>query len=65
MTSQLPIMEKTSTLFDETIHIMPECAMHLHGHQNKILPFMKPFIFVKFNNGVSFITTLVNQLMTL
>jgi hypothetical protein len=54
MTSQLPIVEKTCTLFDETIHIMPECTMHLHGHQNKAMPLMKPYILVDLNNGAKF-----------
>jgi hypothetical protein len=35
MTSRSFIMEKMNTLLDETIHIMPKCVVHLHGHQNK------------------------------
>jgi hypothetical protein len=42
------------TLLDETIHITPRGAMHLQGHWNKVMSFMKPFIFVDFNNGVKF-----------
>ncbi len=45
---------KMSTLFDEIIHITFGCVMHLHGHQNKMVPFMKPFIFTYFSNGVKF-----------
>ncbi len=54
MTFRLFIMEKMGTLLDETIHIMPRCAMHLHGHWNKVVPFMKPFILVDLNNGIEF-----------
>jgi hypothetical protein len=53
MTSQLIIVEKTS-LLDKTIHITHGCTMHLHGHWNKVVPLMKPFIFTNFNNGVKF-----------
>lgn len=42
MTFQLSIMEKMGTLPNETIHIILECAMHLHDHQNKVMPLMKP-----------------------
>ncbi len=54
MTSQLSIVENTGTLPDEMIHITPECSMHLHGHQNKVVSLMKPFIFADLNNGVKF-----------
>ncbi len=54
MNFQSSIVEKMGTLLNETIHITPECVMHLHGHQNKMVPFMKPFILVDFNNGVKF-----------
>jgi len=54
MTSQSSIMEKMNTFPDETIHIMPKCIMHLHGHQNKMVPFMKPFILTNLNNGAKF-----------
>jgi hypothetical protein len=54
MTSQLSIMEKTSILLDEMIHIMPECIVHLHGHWNKVVPFMKLFIFINLSNGAKF-----------
>jgi len=53
MTSQLSIMEKTITLLDKTIHIMFECVMNLHDHQNKVVLFMKPFIFVNPSNGTN------------
>jgi hypothetical protein len=54
MTSSLFIVEKTNTLLDKMIHIMFGCTMHFHGHQNKVVPFMKPFIFVDLNNGAKF-----------
>jgi hypothetical protein len=54
MTSQSTIMEKTNIFFDETIHIMPGCTMHLHGHRNKMVPFMKPFISIDLSNGAKF-----------
>jgi hypothetical protein len=59
MTSQLFIVEKTGTFLDEPIHIMPGCAMHLHGHWNKVVPFMKLFILVDLNNGVKYAITFV------
>jgi hypothetical protein len=54
MTSQSSIIEKTSTFVDETIHIMFECVVHLHGHWNKVVPFMKPFIFTDLSNDIKF-----------
>jgi hypothetical protein len=65
MTFQSPIVKKTNTLLNETIHITLECAMHLHGHRNKMMSFMKPSILTDLNNGACFISTLVGQLMTL
>jgi hypothetical protein len=47
-------MEKMNTLPDETIYIMPKCVMHLHDHQNKVMPFMKPSILSNLNNGIKF-----------
>jgi hypothetical protein len=47
-------MEKMSTFLDKTIHIMPGCVMHLHDHQNKMVPFMEPYIFADLSNGVKF-----------
>jgi len=47
-------MEKMSTLFDEMIYIMPECVVHLHGHQNKMVPFMKSSILANLSNGDQF-----------
>jgi hypothetical protein len=47
-------MKKMGTFLNEMIHITPRCAMHLHGHRNKVVPLMKPSIFVDFNNGVKF-----------
>ncbi len=42
------------TLLNETIHITLKCVVHLHGHWNKVMPLMKPFIFMDFNNGIKF-----------
>jgi hypothetical protein len=47
-------MEKTSTLLNETIHIMLECVMHLHGHRKKVVPLMKLFILANFSNDTKF-----------
>jgi hypothetical protein len=47
-------MEKMNEFPNETIHITPRCAMHLHGHWNKVVPLMKPSILVDLNNGVKF-----------
>jgi hypothetical protein len=53
------------TLFDETIHIMLEDIVHLHGHQNKMLPLMKPFILRFLTITLNFvIISFVAQLMT-
>jgi hypothetical protein len=54
MISQSSIMEKMATLPNEMIHIMLECVMHLHGHWNKMVPCMKPFVFPDLSNGVKF-----------
>jgi hypothetical protein len=54
MTSSLFILEKANTLPNETIHITFEFTMPLHGHQNKMVPLMKPFILVDFSNGTKF-----------
>ncbi len=43
-----------NTLPDETIHITPKCVVHLHGHQNKLVPLMKPYMLVNISNGVKF-----------
>ncbi len=48
------MVEKTSTLLDETIHIKPRCTMHLHGHWNKVVPLMKPSLLANLNNGAKF-----------
>jgi hypothetical protein len=34
---------RTNTLPNEMIHITLGCAMHFHGHQNKVVPLLKPF----------------------
>jgi hypothetical protein len=52
MTFRLSIVEKMNTFLDESIHIMPKCIVHLHGHQNKLVPLMKPSILVNISNGV-------------
>ncbi len=54
MIFQLSIVEKMSTFPNEVIHITFGCAVHLRGHQNKVVPFMKPFIFADLSNGVKF-----------
>jgi len=48
------LLEKMGTFLDKIIHIALGCAMHLHGHQNKVVPLMKPSILVDFNNGIKF-----------
>ncbi len=47
-------MEKMNTLPHETIHIMPRCVMHLYGHRKKVVPLLKPFIFMDLSNGIKF-----------
>jgi len=42
------------TLLDETIHIMLGCTVHRHGHQNKVVPLMKPSILADLSNGTKF-----------
>jgi hypothetical protein len=64
MTSWLSIMEKINTFPIEMIHIMPECIMHLHGHRNKMLPLMKPFILVDLSNGVTYLPTYILTYLT-
>jgi hypothetical protein len=54
MISRSSIVEKMSTLPNEVIHITLECAMHLYDHRNKMVPFMKPFIFAYFSNDAKF-----------
>jgi len=54
MTHPSFIVEKTSTFLDGMIHITLGCAMHLHSHQNKMVPFMKLSIFTDLSNGVKF-----------
>jgi hypothetical protein len=48
------IVEKMGTLPDETIHIAVGWVVHLHGHWNKVVPLVKPFIFVNLSNGAKF-----------
>jgi hypothetical protein len=54
MTPRSFIVEKIGTFLDEMIHITLKCIVHLHGHSNKVMPFMKPSILMNFNNGVKF-----------
>ncbi len=54
MTSQLSIVEKMSTFFNETIHIMFKCVVHLHCYRNKMIPLMKPSTLANFNNSAKF-----------
>ncbi len=39
---------------NETIHITLVCAVHLHGHQNNVMAFMKSSIFADIRNDVKF-----------
>jgi len=39
---------------NETIHIMPRCVMHFHGHRNKVVPLIKPSIVADLNNDDKF-----------
>jgi hypothetical protein len=57
-------MEKMSTFPNEMIHIMLRGTVHLHGHWDKMVPFMKPSILVDFSKALSSIATHVSQLMT-
>jgi hypothetical protein len=61
MTFQSFIVEMMGTFPNETIHIMPRCVMHLHDHQNKVVPFMKPILNLRILAMVlSFVTTTVS-----
>jgi hypothetical protein len=48
------ILKKTNTLPDQTIHITPMCIVHLHGHRNNVVSFMKHFILANLNNDTKF-----------
>jgi len=50
---------------DETIHITLRCVVHIHGHWNRMVPFMKPFILANLNNDAKFATAPIGRLMTL
>ncbi len=39
--------------------------MHLHGHGNKMVPFIKPSILMHLIMALSFVVAFVGQLMTL
>jgi hypothetical protein len=54
MTSQLSIVEKTSIFFNEMIHIMFGCVVHLHCYRNKVMPLMKPSTLANFSNSAKF-----------
>jgi hypothetical protein len=51
MTSRLFAMGKTNTVPNEMIHITPRYTMDLHSHWNKMVPFLKSFIFANLSNG--------------
>jgi hypothetical protein len=57
-------MGKMGTLPNKMVHVMPGCITHLHGHWNKMVPFMKPYILANFNNGVKFHNAPIGRLMT-
>jgi hypothetical protein len=57
MTFRLLIVKKTSTFLDEMIHITHKCTMHLHGHQNKMVPLIKPLCLWILAMALSFTTT--------
>jgi hypothetical protein len=50
MTSQLSLVKKTSMFLDKMIHITHKCAIHLHGHLNKMVPLIKHFILMDLSN---------------
>ncbi len=50
----MSIVKKTSTLLDDTIHISFGCIVHLHGHWNKVMPLMNPFILANLSNDTKF-----------
>jgi len=54
MIFQLSIMEKMDGFFSGMTHIVPRCAMHFHGHWNKVVPLMKLYLFIDLNNGIKF-----------
>jgi hypothetical protein len=54
MTFYSSIVKNMSTLLDETIHIMPKCTVHFHGHRNKMVPRMELSILADFCNGAKF-----------
>jgi hypothetical protein len=48
------------------IHIMPRCVLHLHGHRNKMVPFLKLFLYLWIlTMALSFANAHVGQLITL
>jgi hypothetical protein len=54
MTSRTSIMKKMGRFPNEMIHIPFKCVVHLHGHWNKMVPFMKLSMLANFNNGAKF-----------
>jgi hypothetical protein len=58
-------MEKTNTLPYETIHITFRCAMHLHGHWDKVVPHMNPLYLHILAMALSSIVAPIGRLMTL
>jgi cAMP phosphodiesterase len=57
-------MKKTATLFDEMIYIIFKCTLHLHGHHNKVMPFMSPLYLQILTMVLISITTFAGRLMT-
>jgi len=64
MTFRLSNVEQTSTFPNEMIHIMPRCIVHLHGHQNNMVPLIKLLYLWILAMVLSFTTTPTGQLMT-
>jgi hypothetical protein len=42
------------TFPNEMIHITHGCDVHLHGHQNNVMPLMKSSILANFSNDAKF-----------
>jgi hypothetical protein len=57
-------MENISTFPNEIIHITLGCVVHFHGHWNKMVPLMKPFIFVDLNNDATYLPMYILTYLT-
>jgi hypothetical protein len=64
MTFRTFILEKTGALPNEMIHISLRCVVHLHDHQNKMVPLMKPLYLWILTMVLRFATTPIGRLMT-